>query len=192
MTISKWVVLKITVGFDLTFRSVCSDRLLERIETNGSFQFFRRRSESEHTDRNVELKPSVLFRTTPTHLEIVITWCYRKPFHVVFPPRKVSNPTCIILKLSLKYFSLDKTTSAAQRPVLFDDQLELAEDAVRGKNTVLVAPTGSGKTHVAAYIIHDHFISQRPKPIRDRCALFLVTTVRKAWLTLAERPCIYH
>ncbi|XP_033647323.1 uncharacterized protein LOC117306870 isoform X2 [Asterias rubens] len=71
----------------------------------------------------------------------------------------------------------DKTTSAAQRPVLFDDQLELAEDAVRGKNTVLVAPTGSGKTHVAAYIIHDHFISQRPKPIRDRCALFLVTTV---------------
>ncbi|XP_071805132.1 antiviral innate immune response receptor RIG-I-like isoform X1 [Asterias amurensis] len=71
----------------------------------------------------------------------------------------------------------DKTTSAAQRPLLYDDQLELAEDAVRGKNTVLVAPTGSGKTHVAAYIIHDHFISQRPKPIRDRCALFLVTTV---------------
>ena len=32
--------------------------------------FSRRRS--EHTDRNVELKPTVLFRTTPTHLEIAV------------------------------------------------------------------------------------------------------------------------
>ena len=54
--------------------------------------FFSRRR-SEHTDRNVELKPTVLLRTIPTHLEIVITWCYRKPFHIVFPPCKVSNPT---------------------------------------------------------------------------------------------------
>ena len=38
------------------------------------------------------LKPTVLFRTTPTHLEIVITWCYRKPFHLTYPPCKVSNP----------------------------------------------------------------------------------------------------
>ena len=22
----------------------------------------------------------ILFKTTPTHLEIIITWCYRKPF----------------------------------------------------------------------------------------------------------------
>ena len=26
----------------------------------------------------------VLFRTTPTHLEIVITWCYHKPFHIKY------------------------------------------------------------------------------------------------------------
>ena len=33
----------------------------------------------EHTDRNVELKQTVLYRTTPTHLEIIITRCYRIP-----------------------------------------------------------------------------------------------------------------
>ena len=49
---------------------------------------------SEQTEWNVELmKPTVLFRTTPTHLEIIITWCYRKPVYIVFPPFKVSNPT---------------------------------------------------------------------------------------------------
>ena len=31
-------------------------------------------------------------------------------------------------------------------------QLELAQEAIEGKNTVVVAPTGSGKTHVALYI----------------------------------------
>ena len=31
------------------------------------------------------------FKTTPPHLEIIITWCYRRPFHIVFPPFKVSN-----------------------------------------------------------------------------------------------------
>ena len=55
----------------LTVRSVCSDRLLEKagVETNNSLQ------------------------NHPNSLEIVITWCYRKPFRIVFPPCKVSNPT---------------------------------------------------------------------------------------------------
>ena len=45
------------------------------------FHLFSRRR-SEHTDQNVKLKPLVLFRTTPTHLEIIITWCYRKPYYI--------------------------------------------------------------------------------------------------------------
>ena len=31
-------------------------------------------------------------------------------------------------------------------------QMELAQESVKGKNTIVVAPTGSGKTHVALYI----------------------------------------
>ena len=57
--------------------------------------FSRRRS--EHTDQNVELKPTVIFRTTPTQLEIIITWCYCKPYYIKFPPCKVSNPTYMIV-----------------------------------------------------------------------------------------------
>ena len=52
-----------------TFRSVCSDRLLEKAS----------------------------FQNHPNSLEIVITWCYRNPFHIIFPPCKVSNPTILIL-----------------------------------------------------------------------------------------------
>ncbi len=33
-----------------------------------------------------------------------------------------------------------------------DYQLELAYPAEEGKNAIVVAPTGSGKTHVAIYI----------------------------------------
>ncbi|XP_071818323.1 ATP-dependent RNA helicase DHX58-like isoform X2 [Apostichopus japonicus] len=36
-------------------------------------------------------------------------------------------------------------------------QRELAQPAIRGLNTVLVAPTGTGKTHVAGWIIDRHF-----------------------------------
>ena len=55
-----------------TIRALWSKR---RVETNGSFQ------------------------NHPNSLEIVITWCYRKPFYIVFPPCKVSNPTYLKLWL---------------------------------------------------------------------------------------------
>ncbi|XP_005090198.1 probable ATP-dependent RNA helicase DHX58 [Aplysia californica] len=39
---------------------------------------------------------------------------------------------------------------------LRDYQFELAEEAVKGYNTVVCAPTGSGKTRVATYVIQKH------------------------------------
>ena len=55
---------------------------VSRVHVLSGAAFSRRRS--EHTHRNVELKPTVLFRTTPTHnsWEIATTWCYRKPVHI--------------------------------------------------------------------------------------------------------------
>ena len=83
MIFSKWVVvvLKWTVGFKLMFWSVCSDRFLENVELWCCMLPY------------VEMKPTFGFRTTPTHLEFIMTWCYRKPHYTEFPPCKVSNPT---------------------------------------------------------------------------------------------------
>ncbi|XP_071090516.1 ATP-dependent RNA helicase DHX58-like isoform X3 [Haliotis cracherodii] len=39
-------------------------------------------------------------------------------------------------------------------------QLELAENAVKCRNTIICAPTGSGKTRVALYIVKDHLEKQ--------------------------------
>ena len=35
-------------------------------------------------------------------------------------------------------------------------QLELAQPGLRGVNYIITAPTGSGKTHVASYVIYEH------------------------------------
>jgi len=41
--------------------------------------------------------------------------------------------------------------------ILRSYQLELAERAMARENCIVVAPTGSGKTHVALQIAKDHF-----------------------------------
>lgn len=51
-------------------------------------------------------------------------------------------------------------------------QMELARPSLEGKNSVIVAPTGSGKTHVALYIIKHHMESI--KSIRHPKVIFLV------------------
>ena len=59
------MVLKSTVGFNSTFRSVCSDRL-------------RKKALSRSWNQRFFPEPPQLVR------------CYCKPFHIVFPPCKVS------------------------------------------------------------------------------------------------------
>ncbi|KAK7009405.1 ATP-dependent RNA helicase DDX58 isoform X1 [Biomphalaria glabrata] len=54
-----------------------------------------------------------------------------------------------------------------------DYQLELTEHAVKGKNTIIYAPTGSGKTIVAIYIILKHLERRRNK----KPVAFFATTI---------------
>ena len=71
------------------FRVTWPLRLDSAIWTNSSFS----RRWSEHSDWKSELKPWVHFRTTPTHYEIIITWCYCIRHKIVISPCKVSSPT---------------------------------------------------------------------------------------------------
>ncbi|KAL3863243.1 hypothetical protein ACJMK2_005008 [Sinanodonta woodiana] len=52
-------------------------------------------------------------------------------------------------------------------------QLELAEDALRGENTIICAETGSGKTWVALYIVEKHLESASP---RKKLVAFMART----------------
>ncbi|XP_069140707.1 ATP-dependent RNA helicase DHX58-like [Argopecten irradians] len=68
----------------------------------------------------------------------------------------------------------DKEDSAIQRETLNlrDYQMELADSGLKGHNCIIVAPTGSGKTHVALKIIEQHFKIMRGR--RNPKVAFLV------------------
>ncbi|CAJ0927587.1 unnamed protein product, partial [Mesorhabditis belari] len=61
-------------------------------------------------------------------------------------------------------------------PTLRAYQHELAESAVQGKNVVVVAPTGSGKTFVAAHIARQH-LDQAERDGRPARVVFIVPKV---------------
>ncbi|XP_071815864.1 ATP-dependent RNA helicase DHX58-like isoform X2 [Apostichopus japonicus] len=63
---------------------------------------------------------------------------------------------------------------------LYAFQRKLAEPALQDKiNTVLVSPTGTGKTHVAAFIIDQHLNKLEAKQQKGR-VVFIVPTIRLA------------
>ncbi|ESN97330.1 hypothetical protein HELRODRAFT_178117 [Helobdella robusta] len=53
------------------------------------------------------------------------------------------------------------------------------EDAMKGRNYTIVAPTGTGKPHVAMHIIQDYLQQDNDggDPRRKKCFVFLVPTV---------------
>ncbi|CAL1526588.1 unnamed protein product [Lymnaea stagnalis] len=55
-------------------------------------------------------------------------------------------------------------------------QLELAANALKGRNTIICAPTGSGKTRVAMHIILEHLKGQKENEPKRKVA-FLARTV---------------
>ncbi|GMT19049.1 hypothetical protein PFISCL1PPCAC_10346 [Pristionchus fissidentatus] len=63
----------------------------------------------------------------------------------------------------------------AEIPAMRNYQLELAENAEKGENTVIVAPTGSGKTVVAGYIIREHMERRREMEKGTRVVLVAPT-----------------
>ena len=95
-----WIQLQAISISRPNFTPSCITKLI-RIHSLTSMQHqspaFSRRS--GHTERNVELKPTVLFRTNSTHFEIVITWCYRKFFYIVFHHAKSKSNLISIMNI---------------------------------------------------------------------------------------------
>ncbi|ESN97093.1 hypothetical protein HELRODRAFT_114400 [Helobdella robusta] len=69
----------------------------------------------------------------------------------------------------------DDETICLEQLKLRDYQMELAENACMGRNCIVVAPTGSGKTHVAMYIMKNHLENADGKKVKK--VIFMVPTV---------------
>ncbi|CAG9540926.1 unnamed protein product [Cercopithifilaria johnstoni] len=89
-------------------------------------------------------------------------------------------------KYRMKAFSdeklerLEDAESIELRPY----QQELVEAACRGVNTIICAPTGSGKTVVAAHVILEHFRAMKATNKPSRVAMLVPT------IPLVEQQCI--
>lgn len=76
---------------------------------------------------------------------------------------KEKTPTKILViyvKITVSYFF--KATEKETFPTLTmrNYQLELAEIALSGRNTIICAETGTGKTYVALYLTQQHLASK--------------------------------
>lgn len=103
----------------------------------------------------------------PSHITLELR--YSEETDVVCPPRECESPPVLIKecgKITMDTESRDPeepTSTSPRRELslkknikLREYQKELAEPGVSGKNYVLVAPTGTGKTLIAGYIIMHH------------------------------------
>uniref|UniRef100_A0A915Q2H1 RNA helicase n=1 Tax=Setaria digitata TaxID=48799 RepID=A0A915Q2H1_9BILA len=89
-------------------------------------------------------------------------------------------------KYRIKAFSDEKLESLedAEPIELRPYQQELVEAACRGVNTIICAPTGSGKTVVAAHIILEHFRTMKATNRPSRVAMLVPT------IPLVEQQCV--
>ena len=75
---------------------------------------------------------------------------------------------------------LKPTTEIEDKITIRSYQRELAEPGINGENYIFCAPTGSGKTLVAAMIIEKHLIKLRERDVRGGKILFIVKTQQLA------------